>query len=214
MITLYDYLPSQNAWKVRALLHHLGVSYKTELVSIFTGEGQRPEYLQINPWGAVPAIKLQDGRVLSESNAILWYLSEGTKYRPSDAFEAAKVMQWLSFESDYVQNSIGSLQYWALTGKLEARETSVVEGKRAIATRALDILNHEFETKPFICGDSYTIADLSLFAYAHRAVHAGLDTGALPAFEDWQSRVRAQDGFLAEMHFYSIDENAMNELPS
>jgi glutathione S-transferase len=214
MITLYDYLPSQNAWKVRALLHHLGIAYKTELVSIFTGEGRRPEYLRINPWGAVPAIKLDDGRVLSESNAILWYLSEGTKYRPSDAFDAAKVMQWLSFESDYVQNSIGSLQYWALTGKMDARDPAVVEGKREIANRALSILNSEFETKPFICGKTYTIADISLFAYAHRAGHAGFDTGALPAFEDWQSRVCAQDGFLAEMHFYSVDENAIKELPS
>lgn len=214
MITLYDYLPSQNAWKVRVLLHHLGITYKTELVSIFTGEGRQPEYLCINPWGAVPAIKLEDGRVLSESNAILWYLSEGTQYRPSDAFDAAKVMQWLSFESDYVQNSVGSLQYWALTGKMDARDPGVVEGKREIANRALGILNSELETKPFICGENYTIADISLFAYAHRAAHAGLDTKPLPAFEDWLSRIREQDGFLAETHFYSIDENAMKELPS
>lgn len=214
MITLYDYLPSQNAWKVRALLHHLGVAYQTELVSIFTGEGQRPEYVEINPWGAVPAIKLEDGRVLSESNAILWYLSESTKYRPSNAFDAAKVMQWLSFEADYVQNSIGSLQYWALTGKMEARETSVVEGKHAVGMRALGILNSELKTKPFICGENYTIADLSLFAYAHRAAHAGFNTGSFDAFEGWLLRVTGQEGFLAEMYPYSIDENATNELPS
>src|SRR5260221_2030129 len=99
MITLYDYLPSQNAWKVRQLLHHLAIPYRTEIISIFEGHGQRADYRAVNPWGAVPGIKLDDGRVLSESNAILWFLSEGTAYRPTDAFEAAKVVQWLSFEA-------------------------------------------------------------------------------------------------------------------
>src|SRR5262245_26211197 len=58
MLTLYDYLPSQNAYKVRLLLHHLGLPYRTELISIFEGDGQRPDYLAINPTGAVPAIRL------------------------------------------------------------------------------------------------------------------------------------------------------------
>jgi glutathione S-transferase len=78
MITLYDYLPSQNAYKVRLLLSQLQRPYLTEIISIFEGEGQRPEYLAINPTGAVPAIKLDDGRVLAESNAILVFLAEGT----------------------------------------------------------------------------------------------------------------------------------------
>src|SRR5689334_21630026 len=97
MLTLFDYLPSQNAWKVRQLLHHLQAPYRTEHVSIFEGEGQRPEYLAINPTGAVPAIRLDDGRVLAESNTILAFLAEGTAYLPSDAFGRAKVLQWLSF---------------------------------------------------------------------------------------------------------------------
>jgi glutathione S-transferase len=71
MITLYDYLPSQNAWKVRQLLHHLAIPYRTEITSIFEGHGQRADYRAVNPWGAVQGIKLDDGRVLSESNAIL-----------------------------------------------------------------------------------------------------------------------------------------------
>ena len=84
---------------MRQLLHHLAIPYRTEIISIFEGHGQRADYRAVNPWGAVPGIKLDDGRVLSESNAILWFLSEGTAYRPTDAFEAAKVVQWLSFEA-------------------------------------------------------------------------------------------------------------------
>lgn len=76
MLTLYDYLPSQNAWKVRQILRHIDMTHRTEIISIFEGQGQDAAFLGINPWGAVPAIELDDGRVLSESNAILWFLGE------------------------------------------------------------------------------------------------------------------------------------------
>jgi glutathione S-transferase len=213
VITLYDYLPSQNAWKVRQLLRHLAIPYRTEIISIFEGAGQSPQYLAINPWGAVPAIRLEDGRVLSESNAILWYLSGGTKYRPDEAFGQARVLQWLSFEADYVQTSIGSLRFWALTGKLSARPASLVEGKRATALRALGILDRELSSRPFIAGGAYSVADTSLFAYAHLASDAGIATDQFRSFEAWVARVRSQEGHLAEMHPYSIDPHSSVELP-
>jgi len=212
MITLFDYLPSQNGWKVRQLLHHLKTPYRTKIVQIFAGEGQTPDYLAVNPWGAVPAIRLEDGRVLSESNAILWYLSAETPYRRKDAFAQAKVLQWLSFEADYVQSSMGSLRHWILTGKIPARPRSLIEDKRTTAIRALGILNRELSDRPFIAGD-YSIADISLFAYAHLACDAGISTAHLPAFEQWMARVRGQDRFLAEMYPYSIDPGSSKELP-
>ena len=88
MLTLYDYLPSQNGYKIRLLLNQLERPFRTEIVSIFEGQGQRPEYLAINPTGAVPAIKLEDGRVLAESNAILFHLAEGSRFLPADSFPA------------------------------------------------------------------------------------------------------------------------------
>jgi glutathione S-transferase len=213
MITLYDYLPSQNAWKVRQLLHHLQIPHRTEIVSIFEGEGQTDEFRAINPWGAVPAVRLDDGRVLSESNAILWYLSGGTRYRDSDSFAEAKVLQWLSFEADYVQTSVGSLRYWTLTGKLGARSPDLIEGKRATAARALGILDDQLAKRPFIAGKNYSIADISIFAYAHLAGDADVQTGHLGHFTAWVERVRGQERFLAEMFPYSIDPHAAAELP-
>ena len=182
MITLYDYLPSQNAWKVRQLLRHLAIPHRTEIISIFEGAGQSPQYLAVNPWGAVPAIRLEDGRVLSESNAILWYFSAGTKYRTDEVFAQAKVFQWLSFEADYVQTSLGSLRFWTLTGKLSARPPSLVEGKRATAVRALGILERELAYRPFITGDAYSIADICLFAYAHFSERCRHCDGSVPIF--------------------------------
>lgn len=213
MLTLFDYLPSQNAWKVRLLLHHLQRPYRTEPVSIFQGAGQTDEYRRINPTGAVPAIRLDDGRVLAESNAILSYLAEGTPYLPDDAFARAKVQQWLSFEQEYVQSQIGSLRHWTMTGKLPQRAAQMVEGKRAASLKSLRILDAELSTRPFITGDDYTIADMSLYAYASRAEEAGLSLQAYPHFRQWSAQVESQPGFLAQVHLYSLDPHSSKELP-
>jgi glutathione S-transferase len=212
MMTLYDYLPSQNAYKVRLLLNHLQLPYRTELISIFEGHGQRPEFLAVNPTGAVPALRLDDGRVLAESNAILTYLAHGTQYLPSDPFEAAKVQQWMSFEQDYVL-SIASLRHWTMTGKLARRPEALVRMRREGALKALEILDRELSARPFICGDSYTIADMSLFAYTHRADEAGMLLHEFLHVCTWIDRVRSQEGFLEQHYPYSIDPYSSGELP-
>ena len=213
MLTLYDYLPSQNAWKVRLLLNHLGRPYRTVPVSIFEGEGQAAAFRRINPTGTVPAIQLEDGRVLAESNAILAYLAEGTPYLPADPFERAKVQQWLHFEQERVESVIGSLRHWMMTGKLARRSADMIEAKRSAAVRTLGMLESELATRPFIAGDRYSIADMAIFAYASRAQEAGLSLEAHAQLRAWIARVEAQPGFLATMHPYSIDPHSTRELP-
>lgn len=208
MLTLYDYLPSQNGWKVRQLLRHLDLPYRTVPVSIFEGEGRQPEYLRINPTGTVPAIALEDGRTLAESNAILAYLAEGTPYLPGDAYGHAKVLQWLNFEQERVESVIGSLRYWTLTGQLAKRGPALVELKREAGLRALSMLDAELGTRPFVASESYGIADIALFAYASRADEAGFDLAPYSRFQAWIERVRAQPGHLAETFPYSVDPHA------
>jgi glutathione S-transferase len=212
MLTLYDYLPSQNAWKVRQLLQHLQRPYRTQLVSIFEGEGRCDDYQAISPTGTVPAIRLDDGRVLAESNAILMFLAEGTPYLPDDAYGRAKVWQWLSFEQERVESQIGALRHWSLTGKLSRRPEVLVEMKRAAGLKALRLLDAELATRDFIAGEGFTIADIALFAYASRAEEAGLPLQPYPHFRAWVARVEAQPGFLAAMHPYSIDPHSVREL--
>jgi glutathione S-transferase len=211
MLTLHDYLPSQNAWKVRQLLAHLQLAHRTVTVSIFAGEGRRPAFLALNPTGRVPVLQLDDGRALAESNAILAYLADGTPYLPADPFARAKVHQWLSFEQENIESVIGALRHWTLTGK--ARDPAIVAGKRAHALRTLGILEAELATRPFIAGAAYTIADIAVFAYASRAGEAGFSLSPYPAFRAWMERVEAQPGFGAPMHPYSIDPHSSNELP-
>jgi len=213
MLTLYDYLPSQNGWKVRQLLAHLGLPYRSEFVAIFDGEGQAADYLRINPTGTVPALRLDDGRTLAESNAILAFLAEGTPYLPGDAFGRAKVLQWLSFEQERVESTIGALRHWRLTGKLARRPPELVAMKHDAALRALAILDAEFATRAFAAGDAYTIADIALFAYAAHAEQAGCALQPFAHFRGWLARVRAQPGHLATTHAYAIDPHSTRELP-
>lgn len=213
MITLYDYLPSQNAWKVRQLLKHLGLPFEQVLVSIFEGEGQDPAYRAISPTGTVPALRLDDGRVLAESNAILMFLAEGSPYLPDDAYGRAKVCQWLCFEQERVENQIGALRHWTLTGKLARRPEFLIEMKRKAALNALAILEAELATRDFIAGNHYTIADMSLFAYASRADEAQLPLSGYPGVQAWIARVQAQPGFLPTMYDYSIDPLSARDLP-
>ena len=200
MITLFDYPPSQNAWKVRQLLWHLDRPFQCESINAFENKGRGVKRAPVDHWGPAPVVRLEDGRVLSESNTILWYLSGNTAYRPEDPFIQAKVFQWLSFEADYIQTSVGSLHFWAVTGDPCARPTDLVDDKRATANRALTILNRELATRQFIAADTYSIADIAIFAYAHLAADAGISTHHLPAFEAWVARIRAQRGFLAPTH--------------
>ena len=213
MLTLYDYLPSQNAYKVRLLLSHLQQPYQTKLISIFEGEGQHPDYLAINPTGAVPAIRLDDGRVIAESNAILFYLASGTRYLPEDRYAQAKVLQWHSFEEDTVQATIATLRHWTMTGKLSRRPAALVESKRAGSLKTLRVLDSELAQRSYLTGDDYTIADIAVFAYVHRADEANLPLADYRHVVRWIDRVRSQEGFLDKTYPYSIDPYSGNELP-
>lgn len=135
MLTLYDYLPSQNGWKARVLFGLLNIPYQSRLVSIFEGEGRTDAFLDLNPAGGIPVLELEDGRAIAESNAILAYLAEGTPFFPAERYQRAKVMQWLFFEQYHVEPVIGTLRFWTLTGRLELNQ-AMVAAKRAAGARA------------------------------------------------------------------------------
>jgi len=212
MITLYDYLPSQNGYKVRLLLSHLARPYRSVPISIFEGEGHSPAHLARNPTGAVPVLELEDGRTLPESNAILSYLAEGTAYLPADAWLRAQVHRWMYFEEDTIQNGLASLRHWTMTGKLARRSAELIASKRALSDKTLGILDRWLIDRDFLVEGQYTIADMCVFAYASRADEAGVPLAAYPAVAAWVARVRAQPGFLDAVRPYSIDPHSTSEL--
>ena len=95
---LYDYLDSGNGYKVRLLLAQLGQKYDWTDVDIDKGLTRTPEFLKRNPNGRIPTLELDDGTNLPESNAILWYLAEGSRFVPATQIGRAQVLQWMFFE--------------------------------------------------------------------------------------------------------------------
>ncbi|MDQ0471142.1 glutathione S-transferase family protein [Labrys wisconsinensis] len=207
MLTLHDYLPSQNGWKIRVLLGLLAIAYDTRMVSIFEGESRSEAFLALNPAGAVPVLELEDGRTIAESNAILAYLAEGTPLLPADRYQRAKVMQWLFFEQYYVEPVIGTLRFWTLTGRLE-RNQALVAGKREAGTRALAALERGLAGTPFLAGDALSIADIAVYAYGHRAEDCGFRLADYPSVAAWTGRVRDAIGPDQPVHPYGIDPHS------
>ncbi|TIT67598.1 MAG: glutathione S-transferase family protein [Mesorhizobium sp.] len=207
MLTLHDYLPSQNGWKVRVLLGLLKIPHDTRIVSIFEGESHTDAFLALNPAGAVPVLQLEDGSAIAESNAILTYLSESTPLQPADRYRRAKVMQWLFFEQYNVEPVIGSLRFWSLTGRLD-RNQAMIAGKREAGARTLAALNRSLGETPFLAGAGFTIADIAVYAYSHRAEDCGFSLADYPAFAAWADRVRDAIGPGYPVHPYGIDPHS------
>ena len=207
MLTLHDYLPSQNGWKVRVLLGLLKTAYRTREVSIFEGESRTPAFLKLNPSGAIPVLELEDGRAIAESNAILTYLADHTPLLPADRFARAKVMQWLFFEQYNVEPVIGSLRFWTLTKRLE-RNRSMVDAKREAGSRALGALEQGLAGSRFLVGRELSIADIAVYAYSHRAEDCGYQLSDYPGITAWLGRVCETLGPNYPVHPYSVDPHS------
>lgn len=207
MLTLYDYLPSQNGWKARVLLGLLNIPYQTRLLSIFEGEGRTDAFLDLNPAGGIPVLELEDGRTIAESNAILSYLAEGTRFLPADRYQRAKVMQWLFFEQYHVEPIIGTLRFWTLTGRLELHQ-AMVAAKRAAGARALAALERSLKNTPFLVGKQFSIADIAVYAYGHRAEDCAFALTDYPAVIAWFDRVREVIGSDYPIYPYSDDPHS------
>ena len=95
MLTLYEYPPSGNSYKCHLLIHLLNLEHENVVLDILKGESRTPEFLAMNPNGRIPVLKLDDGRTLAESSAILTYLADGTAFLPGDRYTRAKVQEWM-----------------------------------------------------------------------------------------------------------------------
>ena len=212
MVRLYDYLPSQNGYKIRLLLALLGLAYEQRLVEIFRGESRTAGFLKMNPGGGVPVLETETGRFLAESNAILFYLAQGTAFLPSDPLDVARVVQWFCFEQNQLESSVGSLRYWTLTGKLEKRNPDTVAMLRGKGEQALVTLERGLTGRDFLVGNAYSVADIALFAYSHLAGEGGFDLSALSAVQAWIARIKGHPDHLGEVYPYDIDPHSAGEL--
>lgn len=195
MLRLYDYMESGNGYKVRLMLNQLGRPHERVELDILKGETRTPEFLRLNPNGRIPVLVLEDGTCLAESNAILFYLAEGTGFLPDERVARAQVLQWMFFEQYSHEPYIAVLRFWAFAGSLEANADQVPE-KRRRGEDALRVMADHLTAREFMVGGRYSIADTALFAYTHVADEAGFDLSRHPAISAWIDRVKAQPGYV------------------
>jgi glutathione S-transferase len=201
MLTLYDYGPSANCLKVRVLLRQLRIEYERVPVDIFAGESKTDEYRVLNPAGRTPALGLEDGRALAESNAILLYLADGTPLVPADRVELGHIHQWLFFEQNLVEPNVGTARFWRMTGRDQLRPEAF-EQRREAGADALRVLDDALADRDFLVSGRYSVADIALYGYTHIAEDAGIDMADFPAIAAWLDRVEATDGFVNDLEPY------------
>jgi glutathione S-transferase len=192
MLRLYDFLPSGNCYKIRLLLTQLEIPFERVDINILKHESQTPEFLSKNLNGRVPVLELEPGKYLSESNAILFYLSEGTEFFPTRMWERAKVMQWLFFEQYSHEPYIATSRFWiSELGKADEYREALNQ-KREPGYAALTVMETHLTNHKYFVGECYSIADIGLFAYTHVADEGGFDLTRFPAIQAWIERVKDQ----------------------
>ncbi len=196
MLTLYDYLDSGNGYKCRLLLAQLGIPYTRIELDIDKGETRTAAFLQKNPNGRIPTLELEDGSFLAESNAIICYLADGTAFWPADRQAKARVLQWLFFEQYSHEPYVATPRYILRhLGRDHPRMAEMPERLKR-GHQALAVMEQHLQQNAFFVAGRYTIADIALYAYTHRADEADIDLAAYPAIRAWLDRVSSQPGWI------------------
>ena len=195
---LHDNLSSGNGYKVRLLLAQLGLPFERIEYDINLGETRTPEFLNgINPNGRIPVLQTDEGELLAESGAILFYLAEGTPFLPDDRLGRAHVLGWMFFEQYGYEPNVATPRYWATHGveMTEERRLSLAT-KRKLGHDALGVTEGHLVRNDFFVGGRYTVADIALYAYTHVAHEGGFDLAGYPAVRAWIGRVASQPGHI------------------
>ena len=193
MYTLFSMRRSGNCYKVRLALAQLGIRHHLVEVDILRGDTHTPDFLAKNPNGQVPLLEVAPGKYLPESNAILWFLAEGTPLLSDDPIERATTLQWLFFEQHALEPNLGAAWFWLVLVKggrelqQHALEDWMEEGYRAFG-----VMEKHLARQPFLVDGRYSIADVALYAYTHVAHQCGYDLARFPAIRDWLDRVAAE----------------------
>jgi glutathione S-transferase len=188
--TLYDFLSSGNGYKVRALLGLLELPYRYVEVDLLSRASRTPEFLARNPIGKIPVLELAEGTALCESNAILWWLAEGTELIPDSRLGRQRVLQWMSFEQYCHEPTIAVRRARTLHPEFGALAEDQWASLLERGYEALGVMEKVLAERAFFAGDRFTIADIALYAYTHVADQGGYDLGRFPAVRGWLERVR------------------------
>ena len=189
---LYDFLPSGNGYKVRLLLTQLQIPFELIELNILNKETRTPEFLAKNPNGKIPLLEIAPNKYISESNAILYHLSQDTEYFPEDKYHQTQVMQWLFFEQYSHEPNIATTRYWISILQQSDKYQQAIKQKQKLGYAALNVMEQHLTNHNFLVADKYTIADIGLYAYTHVAEAGGFELTKFPAILAWFKRIQSQ----------------------
>ncbi|HWD69261.1 MAG TPA: glutathione S-transferase family protein [Solirubrobacteraceae bacterium] len=191
---LYNSAVSGNCYKVRLLAAHLGIELELHELDV-VDRTDRPGVIGgLTPVMRVPVLVLDDGRSMFESNAIIDYLAEGTPYMPSDPYERQQVLAWQFFEQYEIEPNLAVARFFRLYD-LEPPD-GLSRQKQEGGRKGLEALERGLTGKEFLVGNSYSVADISVYGYTHLAAEGGFDLEPYPWIQAWVERVAGQPGHI------------------
>ena len=192
MLTIYGDSISGNCLKVKWTAERVGRSHRWVETSVLAGGARTPELLALNPAGQVPVAVLEDGRALAQSNAICLHLAEGSDLVPADAYDRARMFEWMFWEQyshePYV--AVARFQLAYLHRRREDLDPKLWERGEA----ALQRMDAALAAGGFLVGGALTLADVALVAYTRVAHEGGFDLARHPHVRAWVARVEAELG--------------------
>jgi glutathione S-transferase len=196
MPTLYDNKHSRNGFKVRMLADHLGLPLQRVEIDILAGASRTPEFLAKNIAGRIPVLELDDGTLLPESNAILFYLAQGSALLPADRLQQAETLRWMFFEQNMIECTIGTARFWKKLGREQERPDAFAH-RMENALDGLTALDRHLAEHQWAAAGRFTIADIALYAYISVADEAGIYMDDFPNVTAWMGRLESCAGVAA-----------------
>lgn len=193
---IYGDTKSGNCYKLKLICGLLAIEYEWIPVDILRGETRTENFLKLNPNGQIPVCVTDSGEVLTESNAILYYLAQDSHYWPADRLAQTRVMEWLFFEQYSHEPSIAVARFIKFYQEMPEHRRQEYDVKIKAGYRALDVMERHLDQRQYLVIDHCSIADISLFAYTHVAHEGGFDLSTYPAITTWISRMGELDGYL------------------
>ena len=185
VLRLYDNHLSGNGYKSRLQLAHLRHTYERVEVDILNGETRTPEFLVRNPNGRIPVLELDDGACIFESNAILFYLAEGSGFLPASGLGRALTLQWMFFEQYSHEPCIAVARHWMQHQETTQAQRDQLPAKQEGGHAALAVMESHLRLSQWFVGDEMSIAAIALHAYTHLAEEGGVDLFVYPAVRSW-----------------------------
>lgn len=202
MIKLYACLGSGNCFKPWLAMTQLGIPFDLALIDVLKGEQKSPKYLRVNPLGVVPYMVTDEDQGIGESNAMLWYLADGTALMPPTAALRAEALQWMFFEQSKLEPFISPARFFTtiLPAERENKSVEIAEWQLK-ADAGLAQLDAHLSGRSFMLECGYSVADIAVFGYVHVLEEAGLKFSDYPAVARWIEVVKTTSGYrpLAEL---------------